>query len=90
MTKIEVILGLILAVSFSISYIPQILQILVTKSSKDVSIYMLFLNLTGCVCGVIYTTIKIGYNNWLAVNYLLSTILVIILVIISMKFSGNK
>jgi len=70
--------GIILAVSFSIAYLPQILKMWNTKSSEDVSLLMLIINTIGYISGVLYLIVGGAFGFWLWVNYCLGTIMSII------------
>ena len=50
----EEALGIVLSISFSVAYIPQIVKMIRRKSSKDVSLIMLLINALGYYCGLGY------------------------------------
>jgi uncharacterized protein with PQ loop repeat len=74
------IFGLILTISFSSAYIPQILKIVKRKSSDDVSLIMLMVNGLGYSSGLAYVLAKQVSANWLLFNYLAGLIMTIICV----------
>ena len=54
----EEALGIILSLSFSVAYIPPIVNMMKHKGSKDVSLMMLLINALGYYCGLGYVLIK--------------------------------
>ena len=65
----ENILGIILSVSFSVAYFPQILKMIKRKKSDDVSLIMLIINGLGYLCGLGYVLMKGLDAFWLTFNY---------------------
>jgi len=72
------IFGIILALSFSIAYLPQMLKMWKNKSSEDVSLWMLIINTIGYMSGVLYLLVGGATGFWLWINYSLGTIMSII------------
>ena len=73
--------GVILTVSFSGAYLPQIVKMFKRKSSNDVSFLMLVINAIGYSCGLGYVLVKNLNVFWLLLNYtsgLMMTILCIV------------
>ena len=66
---LEQVFGLVLTVSFSLAYVPQIIKIIKRKSSDDVSLMMLLINGLGYYCGLGYVLIKEVSAFWLIFNY---------------------
>ena len=65
----RIMFGIILAVSFSIAYLPQIVKMVKNKSSDDVSLIMLIINTIGYISGILYLAIGDAIGFWLWVNY---------------------
>ena len=61
--------GAIMAISFMLCYLPQILKIIKTKSSSDISPTMIFLGLSGYIFGMIYMFLNV-FGTWWFLNYL--------------------
>ena len=61
--------GVLLSLSFACAYIPQIIRFFRTKSSNDVSVGMLFLNLSGYISGLVYVYTNGIAGTWVVVNY---------------------
>tara|TARA_Y100000996_G_C22382243_1_gene585577 strand:- start:378 stop:638 length:261 start_codon:yes stop_codon:yes gene_type:complete len=66
---LEQAFGLILTISFSSAYIPQIIKIIKRKSSNDVSLIMLIVNGIGYSSGLAYVLLKNVTAYWLLFNY---------------------
>jgi len=60
--------GMIMALSFMSCYFPQILRIIKTKSSSDVSPTMIILGLVGYITGLIYMYTNV-FGLWWFFNY---------------------
>ena len=87
----ENIFGPLLAICFSIAYIPQIIKIIKYKSSNDVSLLMLLINAIGYLSGLLYCIFTSVEGFWLFFNYtsgLIMTILVMVLWKIYLKKEG--
>ena len=65
----ENILGIILSVSFSVAYVPQIVKMFRRKKSDDISLIMLLINGLGYLCGLGYVMMKGLDAFWLKFNY---------------------
>ena len=63
------IYGIILTVCFTTSFIPQIVKMWRNKSCKDVSVYMLLLQVIGYLSGVIFLILEGIENLLLSFNY---------------------
>jgi len=61
--------GILLSVCFAIAYFPQIIRMIRNKSSKDVSLGMLILNLVGYCSGLVYITSNEIARFWVVINY---------------------
>ena len=75
------ILGIILSVSFSIAYVPQIVKMIRRKKSDDVSLIMLLINGLGYLCGLGYVLLKGLDAFWLTFNYSSGFIMTVVCVI---------
>ena len=61
--------GILMAASFMSCYVPQIIKIIRTESSKDISVSMILLGLSGYVFGMIYMFSNV-FGLWWFLNYL--------------------
>jgi len=61
--------GAVMALSFMLCYLPQILKIIKTRSSSDISPTMIFLGLSGYIFGMIYMFLNV-FGTWWFLNYL--------------------
>lgn len=60
--------GAIMTVSFMLCYLPQIIKIIKTESSTDLSPSMIFLGLSGYIFGMIYMLTNV-FGIWWFFNY---------------------
>ena len=74
--------GILLAISFSMAYIPQIIKTLKSKKSKDISIFMLIINAVGYSSGIIYILLCESSAFWLWVNYSLGLLMTITCIVV--------
>ena len=79
---LESIFGMVLSVSFSVAYIPQIVRMFKNKSFKDVSLIMLLINALGYYCGLGYVLIKEVNAFWLTFNYTSGFIMTFLCIIV--------
>ena len=63
------IYGIILTICFTTSFIPQIIKMWKNKSCKDISIYMLLLQVIGYFSGVMFLIIEGIESLLLSFNY---------------------
>ena len=63
------IYGIILTICFTTSFIPQIFKMYRNKTCKDVSFFMLLLQVIGYFCGVMFLIIEGIESLMLEVNY---------------------
>lgn len=82
---IENLLGLIYNVCFIGCFWPQIYKSIKTKSVNDVSITLCWMSITGYCAALIYAMLRFGFDAWLCVNYILSGISVIVMVVVYYK-----
>jgi len=61
--------GAIMAISFMLCYLPQILKIIKTESSADISPTMIILGLSGYIFGMVYMFLNV-FGTWWFLNYL--------------------
>ena len=80
------IFGIVLSVSFSIAYVPQIIKMVSRKSSSDVSLIMLLVNGLGYGSGVVYVVMKELDAFWLRFNYIAGFVMTIFCVSIWMLY----
>ena len=78
----EEALGIVLSISFSVAYIPQIVKMIRRKSSKDVSLIMLLINALGYYCGLGYVLLKSVDAYWLVFNYTAGFIMTFLCIIV--------
>jgi uncharacterized protein with PQ loop repeat len=63
------VFGAIMALAFMSCYLPQIIRIIRTQSSSDVSPMMIILGLVGYIAGMIYMYLNV-FGLWWFLNYL--------------------
>ena len=73
--------GIVLSISFSAAYIPQIIKMISRKSSSDVSLIMLLVNGLGYTSGVGYVLVKNIDAFWLKFNYIAGLVMTVICII---------
>ena len=78
---VEQFFGILLALSFSVAYLPQIIRIIKTKSSKDISVVMLAINAVGYISGLMYIILCQSRAYWLWINYSLGLTMTIICIV---------
>ena len=77
----ENLFGILLSLSFSIAYIPQILKMVKRKKSNDVSLIMLIVNGIGYSSGVLYVVMKQLDAFWLKFNYIAGFIMTVLCIL---------
>ena len=65
---IKEVSGAIMTLSFMSCYIPQIIKIIKTQSSTDISLLMIILGLSGYIFGMIYMYTNV-FGIWWFLNY---------------------
>jgi len=80
------IFGIIYSVSFIICYIPQIIKLLQTKKSGDISIILFVLSIFGYISALIYVLSVIGNDIILIINYSVCLIFCIIITFLTLKY----
>ena len=78
----EEALGIVLSISFSVAYIPQIVKMIRRKSSKDVSLIMLLINALGYYCGLGYVLLKGVDAYWFVFNYTAGFIMTFLCIVV--------
>jgi len=86
----ENIFGIVLSVSFSVAYIPQIIKMVNRKSSADVSLMMLIINGIGYYCGLGYVLMKDLNAFWLCFNYVSGLTMTLLCIIMWSIYKGDK
>ena len=86
----EDFLGIVLSVSFSVAYIPQMIKMVRRKSSRDVSLIMLIINGIGYYCGLGYVLMKDLNAFWLFFNYTSGLIMTFLCVVMWSIYKGDK
>lgn len=76
------IFGVVLAISFSGAYIPQIIKMIRRKSSSDVSLLMLLINSLGYGSGIMYCVMLDVSGFWLYFNYTAGLLMTLISILI--------
>ena len=84
--NIENCLGLIYNACFITCFWPQMFKAVKTKSVEDVSVMLLFLSITGYAAALGYVLLKFGFDKWICINYILSSISVILMIIIYYRY----
>ena len=83
------ILGIILSVSFSVAYVPQIVKMIRRKKSDDVSLIMLLINGIGYLCVLGYLLIQGWQQFWLPFIISSGFIMTVVCVITWYYFKGD-
>jgi uncharacterized protein with PQ loop repeat len=74
--------GITMASCFVTCYIPQIVKILKTKSSKDLSILFVIMPMFGYISGLLYLVLSQTFVLWLVLNYAIGLVMTIFLLVI--------
>lgn len=82
----EQFLGLVYTVCFSTCIWPQITKSVKTKKVEDVSISLFILSIIGYVSAISYTILRVGFDFWWLINYCLSLLSAIIMVILWFRY----
>jgi uncharacterized protein with PQ loop repeat len=77
--------GIIMAMCFMFCYVPQIVKIIKTKSSKDVSLSLIFMCMGGYTFGLLYMSLT-TFALWIFLNYSLGLVMSSVLVYICFKY----
>jgi len=82
------IIGLIAGILLIISLIPQLIQIIISKSSKDVSIFMFIILLVSEILWLIYGVFKTDLQ--LIVTNGVTSIITLLIIIFSWMYNKNN
>jgi uncharacterized protein with PQ loop repeat len=85
---VKQISGMIMTISFMLCYLPQIFKIYKTRSSKDVSVTMIVLGLTGYISALIYMYCN-EFGIWWFLNYLSGIVSSVLLYYFWYKHKNN-
>ena len=77
-----------MASCFVTCYIPQILKIFKTKSSKDLSLLFVIMPMLGYISGLLYLTLAQSFVLWLVLNYAIGLVMTIFLLVIYYKYKN--
>ena len=86
MNSMETFLGIIYNVCFICCFWPQIIKSIKTKSVEDVSIAICYLSIIGYFAAFFYALMKFGFDFWLSVNYILSSISVVVMMTVFYRY----
>ena len=84
--SIENTLGLIYNACFIGCFWPQILKSIKTKSVEDVSIILCYMSMVGYIAALGYALLKFGFDKLLCINYILSGVSVIVMMVVYYKY----
>jgi len=82
----EEFLGFLYTFCFISCYWPQIIKCIRTKSVKDVSFLLFALSIVGYVAAILYTILRVGLDFWWLINYGLSLLSAVIMLIVWFKY----
>lgn len=85
MNIIRELAGILMALCFMFCYVPQIIKIIKTKSSKDVSLSLIFMCMGGYAFGLVYMFLT-TFALWIFLNYFLGLVMSSLLVYICYKY----
>jgi len=80
--------GIAMAACFVTCYIPQILKIFKTKSSKDLSLLFVIMPMLGYISGLFYLTLSQSFVLWLVLNYTIGLVMTIFLLVIYYRYKN--
>jgi len=82
----EQFLSLVYTVCFSTCIWPQIIKSVKTKKVEDVSISLFILSIIGYVSAISYTILRVGFDFWWLINYCLSLLSAIVMVVLWFRY----
>lgn len=82
----EQILGFTYTACFIACYWPQIIKCYRNKSVKDVSLSLFLLSVIGYLAAIGYVLISVGFDFWLLINYSLSLLSAVIMLLVWFKY----
>ena len=77
--------GIAMAMCFMFCYVPQIIKIAKTKSSKDVSLSLIFMCMGGYAFGLLYMFLT-SFALWIFLNYAFGLVMSSILIYTCFKY----
>jgi uncharacterized protein with PQ loop repeat len=77
--------GFLMIACFMLCYLPQIIKIYKNKSSKDVSITLVFMSMGGYLFGMVYLFTS-TFGLWWFINYVVGIVMCTILAFAWFKF----
>ena len=77
--------GVAMALCFMFCYLPQIMKIVKTKSSKDVSLSLIFMCMGGYTFGLLYMFLT-NFALWFFLNYAFGLVMSSVLIYICFKY----
>jgi len=83
------IFGALMSLSFVLSYLPQIIKMIVTKKAKDVSVWTYGTCVHGYIAGLIWLFLT-GFQFWLFLNFFVGLILSLTVIYLWYKFRDNE
>lgn len=83
---ITTVLGVMASLLFSGCYIPQIIKLIKSKESNDISPTMYGISLAAYVLSIVYVIGSVGWNWVLLLNYFSGVIMCIITLYLTMKY----
>ena len=86
----EQFLGLVYTFCFSICIWPQIIKSIKTKKVEDVSISLFVLSIVGYVSAICYTILRVGFDFWWLINYGLSLLSAVVMVMVWVKYKDES
>jgi uncharacterized protein with PQ loop repeat len=81
--------GIIYSLCFIICYIPQIIKLIQTKKSGDISISLFTLSVFGYISALVYVLTEIGNDVVLILNYSICLLFCLVIIFLSMKYREN-
>ena len=88
--NMENLFGIVLSISFSTAYFPQIMKMVKRKKSDDVSLIMLIINAIGYWCGLGYVLLKGVDAMWLILNYSLGFVMTFLCIFVWFIYKNNE
>ena len=85
MLILKEVAGIVMTLCFMFCYIPQILKIYQNKSSKDVSLMLVFMSMGGYLAGMLYLFLG-DFGLWWFMNYCTGIVMCSILIYACYKF----
>ena len=87
---IENTLGVIYTICFITCYWPQIIKSIKTESVEDISLPLFTLSVIGYISAIFYTILRVGFDFWWLLNYLVSLFSAITMVVVYYKYKRKR